>query len=60
MLGNVHPQTASFGPQRRFRSSEILEIAHYACYRRDCYAVGFKIAQALLQTKINHLWKDTV
>jgi hypothetical protein len=36
----VHPQTASIGPERRFRSFEILEIAHYAC--------GFKIAQALL------------
>ncbi len=39
-IDSVHPQTASFGPERRFRSFEILEIARYAC--------GFKIAQALL------------
>ncbi len=39
-LTSVHPQTASFGPERRFRSFEILDIARYAC--------GFKIAQALL------------
>ncbi len=39
-LDSAHPQTASFGPERRFRSFEILEIARYAC--------GFKIAQALL------------
>jgi hypothetical protein len=38
-LGSVHPQTASFGPERRFRSFEILNIARYAC--------GFKIAHAL-------------
>jgi hypothetical protein len=37
---SVHPQTASFGPERRFRPFEILDIARYAC--------GFKIAQALL------------
>ncbi len=37
---NAHPQTASFSPERRFRSFEILDIARYAC--------GFKIAQALL------------
>jgi hypothetical protein len=39
-LTSVHPQTASFGPERRFRSFEILDIARYGC--------GFKIAQALL------------
>jgi hypothetical protein len=37
---SAHPQTASFGPERRFRSFEILEIARYAC--------GFKITKALL------------
>jgi hypothetical protein len=40
LFARAHPQTASFGPERRFRSFEILEITHYAC--------GFKIAQALL------------
>jgi hypothetical protein len=39
-LNGAHAQTASFGPERRFRSFEILEIARYAG--------GFKIAQALL------------
>ncbi len=39
-LVSAHPQTASFGPERRFRSFEILDIARYA--------YGFKIAQALL------------
>ncbi|MCP3953282.1 MAG: hypothetical protein GY697_13840 [Desulfobacterales bacterium] len=48
---SAHPQTASFGPERRFRSFEFLDIARYAC--------GFKIAQALLWTKIYHLWTDT-
>ena len=47
-LPNAHPQTASFGPELRFRPFEILGIAGYAC--------GFKIAQALLRTKIYHLW----
>jgi len=42
---------ASFGPERRFRSFEILEIVHYSC--------GFKIAQTLLETKIYHLWTNT-
>jgi hypothetical protein len=27
-LAGVHPQTASFGPERRFRFFEILNIAH--------------------------------
>jgi hypothetical protein len=40
ILVSAHPQTASFGPERRFRSFEILDIARYAS--------GFKIAQALL------------
>ena len=40
VLVSVRPQTASFGPERRFRSFEILKIARYAS--------GFKIAQALL------------
>jgi hypothetical protein len=48
---SVRPQTASFGPERRFRSFEILGIARYAS--------GFKIAQALLRTKIYRLWTDT-
>jgi hypothetical protein len=39
-LVRAHPQTASFDPERRFRSFEFLDIARYAC--------GFKIAQALL------------
>jgi hypothetical protein len=39
-LESAHPQTASFGLERRLRSFEILDIARYAC--------GFKIAQALL------------
>jgi hypothetical protein len=39
-LDSVRPQTASFSPERRFRSFEILDIARYAS--------GFKIAQALL------------
>ena len=39
-ITSAHPQTASFGPERRFRSFEILDIARYAS--------GFKIAQALL------------
>ncbi len=51
VLVSAHPQTASFGPERRFRSFEILDIARYVC--------GFKIAQALLRTKIYHLWTDT-
>jgi hypothetical protein len=38
-VGSAHPQKASFGPERRFRSVEILGIARYAC--------GFKIAHAL-------------
>ena len=50
-LTSIHPQTASFGPERRFRSFEILDVARYAS--------GFKIAQALLWTKIYHLWTDT-
>jgi hypothetical protein len=40
LLVSAHPQTASFGPERRFRSFEILDVARYAS--------GFKIAQALL------------
>jgi hypothetical protein len=40
LLDSAHPQTASFGPERRFRSFEILDVARYAS--------GFKIAQALL------------
>jgi hypothetical protein len=40
MLAGAHPQTASFGPERRFRSFEFLDKARYDC--------GFKIAQALL------------
>jgi len=36
---SAQPQTASFGPGRRFRFFAVLEIAHYAC--------GDKIAQAL-------------
>jgi len=51
-LISAHPQTASFGPKLRFRSFEILGIVHYAC--------GFKITQALLRTKIYHLWTDTI
>jgi hypothetical protein len=39
-LSSAHSQTASFGPERRFRSFEILDIARYAC--------GFKTVQALL------------
>ena len=50
-LTNAHPQTASFGPERRFRSFEILDVARYAS--------GLKIAQALLWTKIYHLGTDT-
>jgi hypothetical protein len=50
-LVSVHPQTASFGPGRRFLSFEILKIARYSS--------GFKIAQALPRTKIYHLWMDT-
>ncbi len=50
-LNSAHPQTASFGPGRRFRSFEILKIARYSS--------GFKIAQALPQTKIYYLWTDT-
>jgi len=50
-LTSVHPQTASSGPGQRFRSFEILKIARYSS--------GFKIAQALPQTKIYHLWMDT-
>jgi hypothetical protein len=42
---------ASFGFERRFRSFEILEIVRYSS--------GFKIAQALLETKIYHFWTDT-
>ncbi len=49
---SAHPQTASFGPERRFRSFEILDVARYAS--------GLKIAQALLWTKIYHLWMNTV
>ncbi len=37
---SAHPQAASFGPERRFRSFEILDVARYAS--------GLKIAQALL------------
>ncbi len=51
ILIRVYPQTTSFGPERRFRSLEILDIVHYAC--------GFKIAQTLLRTKISGLWIDT-
>jgi hypothetical protein len=40
LLTSAHPQTASFGPERRFRSFEILDVARYAS--------GLKIAQALL------------
>jgi hypothetical protein len=40
IMVSAHPQTASFSPERRFRSFEVLDIARYAC--------GFKIAQALL------------
>jgi len=40
-IGSIaYPQTASFGPERRFRNFGILEIARYAC--------GLKISQALL------------
>jgi len=42
---------ASFVPELRFRFFEILEIANYSC--------GFKIAQALLGTKIYHFWTHT-
>jgi len=51
LLVSAHPQTASFAPGRRFRYFEILKIARYSS--------GFKIAQALLRTKIYHLWTDT-
>jgi len=51
LLTSAHPQTASFDPERRFRSFEILDVARYAS--------GLKIAQALLWTKIYHLWTDT-
>jgi hypothetical protein len=38
-LTSVHPETASFGPGRRFRFFVILGIANYAC--------GYKNAKAL-------------
>ena len=38
-LFSVDPEKASFGPGRRSRSFEILDVADYAC--------GFKIAAAL-------------
>jgi hypothetical protein len=44
---NDYQQTAYFGPGRRFRFFEILDIAYYAC--------GFKKTQALPRTKIYHL-----
>ena len=56
---SVRPETASFGPKLRFRSFEILKIARYSRWHYDSYAVGFKIAQALLWTKIYHFWVDT-
>jgi len=43
MLNSVHPQTASFNPGLRFRSFELLKIAHYSS--------GFKIAQAFRPKK---------
>ncbi|MFC1813438.1 DUF2065 domain-containing protein [Thermodesulfobacteriota bacterium] len=50
---------ASFGPERRSRFFAILNVARYACYRRDCCAVGYKKAAALFRNNIYNFWMDT-
>jgi hypothetical protein len=37
-LNSVYPEMASFGPGRCSRIFAILNVARYACYRRDSYA----------------------